>query len=104
KAKNMEYDSIQKLADILVPKVTMILNVEIETKRKFYYSMDNAVDTLLPLRSENVPEYARKLYVKLDNKKVFHDHLTCNNKDQRGVIRFLDFKAKKEDGTPFSKK
>ena len=103
-AKNIDYDLVTSLADKLVPKVTKILNIELETKRKFYYSMDDSVDALLKVHSKNVPEYARKLYLKLDNKQVFHDHLVCNNEKQQGVIRFLDYKAKNKLGKGWTEK
>lgn len=102
--KSLDYELIVELANLLVPNVTKILNVELETKRKFYYSMDESVDALLKLHSENVPDYAKKLYVKLDNKQVFHDHLTCNNLEQQGVIRFLDHRAKNKNGQPWTDK
>ena len=102
--KSLDYETIIALADRIVPKVTKILNVEIETKRKFYYSMDTSVNTLLKVHTEGVPEYAKKMYVKLDNKQVFHDYITCNNPQQQGVIRFLNYKAKNKDGKPWTDK
>lgn len=104
KQDTLDYDLIIKLADVLTPKVTIIMNIEIETKRKFYYSMDNSVDALLKLKSKDFPSYADKLIVKLDNKQVFHNHLVCNNEEQKGVIRFLDFKAKNKNGKPWTTK
>lgn len=102
--KSLDYEAIIELADRIVPKVTKILNVEIETKRKFYYSMDTSVNTLLKVHTEGIPEYAKKMYVKLDNKQVFHDYITCNNPQQQGVIRFLNYKAKNKDGKPWTDK
>jgi len=103
-AKSKDYEAIEKLADTLVPRVTKIMNIEIETKRKFYRSMDESVNNLLQLRSENVPDYAKQIYLKLDNKQVFHDHLVCNNLKQEGIIRFLDYKAKNKFGNPWTDK
>ncbi|MDU1848466.1 MAG: hypothetical protein E6778_23420, partial [Niallia nealsonii] len=97
---SIDYEKVVSLADLLVPKVILVLNVEMETKRKFYYSMDNSVEVLLKVHSKNVPVYARNLYLKLDNKQIFHDHITCNNEKQEGVIRFLNFKAKNRLGKP----
>ncbi|MEK5217807.1 hypothetical protein [Psychrobacillus sp. FSL H8-0487] len=101
---SIDYDKVVKLADELVPKVTIIMNIEIETKRKFYYSMDSSVDKLLKIKSKDFPKFADKLIVKLDNKQVFHDHLVCNNDEQKGVIRFLDYKAKNKDGLSWTTK
>lgn len=104
-AKSKDYERIEKLADKIVPKVTKILNIEIETKRKFYQTMDFSVDTLLKVHSPNVPDYARQIYLKLDNKQVFHDYLVCNNDDhEKGIIRFLDYKAKNKFGKPWTEK
>lgn len=103
-AKQINYDAVKALADMLVPKVTKIVNIELETKRKFYYSMDSSVDQLLQLHSKDVPAYAKKLYLKLDNLQIFHNHLVCNNEKQEGVIRFLDFKAKNRLGKPWTEK
>jgi hypothetical protein len=101
--ESKDYDAIIAFANKIVPKVTLVTNIEIETKRKFYYTLDNAIDSLLKLKSD-VPAYARKLYLKLDNKKVFHDYLTCNNSKADGVIRFLDYKATNRFGNPWTKK
>lgn len=102
--KSKDYEAIEKLADKLVPKVTKIMNVELETKRKFYRSLDESVNALLKVKTPNVPDYAKQLYIKLDNKQVFHDHLVCNNKEGQGVIRFLDYKAKNKFGKPWTDK
>lgn len=99
-----DYEAIESLANKLVPRVTKILNVELETKRKFYKSMDSSVDNLLKVHSENVPDYAKQIYLKLDNKQIFHNHLVCNNDKKEGVIRFLDYKAKNKFGKPWTDK
>jgi hypothetical protein len=104
KAKSLDYEKIIQLADLLVPKVTKVLNFEIETKRKFYYSMDNSVENILKVHSKNVPTYAEKLYKKLDNKQIFHNLITSNNAEQEGIIRFLDYKAKNRLGKPWADK
>lgn len=100
---DLNYDAIILLADELTPKVTKVLNVEIETKRKFYYSLDDSVDQLLQLHTK-CESFAKKIYLKLDNKQVFHDFLVCNNMEQQGVIRFLDYKAKNRFGKPWTRK
>lgn len=101
--QSKDYDVIMAFANKIVPKITLVTNIEIETKRKFYYTLDNSVDQLLKLKSD-CPSYATKLYLKLDNKKVFHDYLTCNNLKNEGVIRFLDYKATNRFGNPWTKK
>jgi len=103
-ADSLDYDQIESFADFLVPKVTLILNVEFETKRKFYYSFDESIGILLKVHSKNVPEFAKKIYLILDNLQVFHDYISCNNDRNDGVIRFIDFKAKNRFGRPWTEK
>ena len=100
---NYDYKQIRKLANQITPKVTLVCNVEIETKRKYYKSLDNSVDTLLKVKSK-CPSYANKLYIKLDNKQLFHNLLTCKNEKQEGVIRFIDYKAKNKFGKGWTRK
>lgn len=102
--KSIDYESVKKLADKLVPRVTIICNVELQTKRKYYYSMDSSVENLLRVHTKNVPDYAKKLYLKLDNKQLFHNDLVCNNEKQQGVIRFLNYRAKNKNGEPWTRK
>jgi hypothetical protein len=102
--KAVDHEAVRKFADKIVPRVTIITNVELQTKRKYYYSMDSSVENLLRVYSKNVPDYARKLYLKLDNKQLFHDDLVCNNDKQQGIIRFLNFRATNKNGTGWTKK
>lgn len=101
--KSLDFDEIISLADTLVPPVTKILNVEIETKRKFYYSLDSSIASALKVKTP-CPQYARPLFRILDNKEAFHRLITCKNDENKGVIRFIDFKAKSRLGKPWTKK
>lgn len=103
KEKTKDYESIIELADLLTPSVTKILNVELETKRKFYATMDNSMD-LLSVSTNSAPKYSHKLFRILDNKKLFHDFITRNTADGSGVIRFIDYKAKNRLGQPWKHK
>lgn len=103
KEKTRDYESIIELADMLTPSVTKILNVELETKRKFYATMDNSMD-LLSVSTKWAPDYSHKLFRILDNKKLFHDFITRNTDDGSGVIRFIDYKAKNRLGQPWKHK
>ncbi|MGN7119059.1 hypothetical protein ACTHQ8_22725 [Lysinibacillus odysseyi] len=93
-----DYESIIALADLLTPTVTKILNVEFETKRKFYSTLDDTINNILQVKSDNVPAHASKLFRIIDNKKLFHDFITRNTSDGSGVIRFIDYKAKNRLG------
>ena len=102
-AKNKNYPAIIKLANELTPAVTKILNVEFETKRKFYSTMDETINTALPVVSD-VPKYSHKLFRIIDNKKLFCDYLTCNTSDGSGIIRFINYKAKNKNGDAWQHK
>lgn len=99
-----DYDKIISLANKLTPPVTKILNVELETKRKFYSTLDNTIDNLLTIKTDAAPKYSHKLFRILDNKKLFHDFITRNTDDGSGVIRFIDFKAKNRLGVGWKHK
>ncbi|MED3798987.1 hypothetical protein P4604_16555 [Lysinibacillus capsici] len=102
-AQSKDYETIVGLADKLTPPVTKILNIELETKRKFYATMDNSMD-LLSVSTKWAPDYSHKLFRILDNKKLFHDYITRNTDDGSGVIRFIDYKAKNRLGQPWKHK
>lgn len=101
--KTRDYTSIIELADMLTPNVTKILNVELETKRKFYSTLDSIINSLLDVKSD-VPKYADKLFRILDNKKLFHDFITRNTIDGSGIIRFIDYNAKNRFGVGWKHK
>lgn len=100
--QSRDYEAIIELADILTPPVTKVLNVELETKRKFYSTMDNSM-AALKVSSVDPTHYSAKLFRILDNKALFHDYITCNN-GVKGIIRFIDYKAKNRLGKPWADK
>lgn len=95
--ESLNHEEILLLADRLTPPITIILNVEIETKRKFHRTIEKGSAALLKLRSKNVPEPLVNVMKKLDNLRVYHDYITKNNYDYKGVIRFVS-KEVDEDG------
>jgi hypothetical protein len=66
-------EEIKDLADGHMPQLTTILNVEYETKRKFYYFSDDFIDTLQTKSNEITP--LARLFRIIDNKKIFLDYL-----------------------------
>lgn len=80
--KGHDNEAIKKLADKIVPKLTLVCNIEIQTKRKFYASMDNSIN-LLDTRTFKHIELKR-LFKIYDNKDLFHTFITTH------VIRFVD--------------
>lgn len=71
-----KYDNkdIIALADKLVPRITQIVNIEYETKRKFYYSLDNAKGLLKSVVPAPAP--LENIFKLLDNKHLIHNLLT----------------------------
>lgn len=90
-----DHHEIMKFADFLTPPITLVLNVEIETKRKFHRTIDKGSAGLLK-EKRKAPYPVRDLFKKLDNLKVYHDYLTCNNSENKGIIRFIRWDGSKE--------
>lgn len=75
--------SIKKLADELVPRLTLVVNIEIQTKRKFYSTMDSSISLLKTVTCKY--NELERIFKILDNKDIFHQYITTD------VIRFVDF-------------
>lgn len=76
-------DSPKKLDSIVTqyfPSLTLIHNIEFQTKRKFYSTCDRMI-SILPVFSQNnfstLP--ITRLYQILDNRKLFLEYLTCES-------------------------
>jgi len=80
--KGYDSISIKKLADKLTPKLTIICNIEIQTKRKFYSTMDNSFSLLKTVTCKY--NELIKIFKILDNKDLLHNYIT------NYVIRFVD--------------
>jgi len=67
----------KRLADEFMPKVTTVLNIEYETKRKFYYYSDHIIDgfRLTEARGE-ISTPLQRIYKILDYRSLFLDYLT----------------------------
>ena len=78
--ENLTYEDAEKLAASYMPEVTTVLNIEYETKRKFYYYSDEFIDSVLLMdmakERGGVPVPLRRLYKIIDNRGVFLDYLT----------------------------
>ena len=65
------------LAKQHMPKVTTILNIEYETKRKFYYYSDDYInDFKLDIARSTTPPQLARIYKILDYRSLFLDYLT----------------------------
>lgn len=68
------YDFLEKSIKNLLPAVTQVTNIEFQTKRKFYHTMENFIDGLecsLPMSHK-----LYRLYQVVENRKPFLDYLT----------------------------
>lgn len=62
----------------IMPDVTTVINVEFETKRKFYYYSDDFINGVLRSNENRqlVSSALERLYKIIDNRKIFLDYLT----------------------------
>lgn len=74
--KNMDVSGYKELANAYMPEVTTVMNVEFETKRKFYYYSDEFIDFLNYYPRPEVPGELHRIYRIIDNRTVFLDYLT----------------------------
>ena len=92
KNTNTQYKDIKILADKFMPKVTLITNIEFQTKRKFYYNA-SAMLRNLPVKVIHNKSELVDLYQIIDNKKLILDYLTSTcisygKKEVDGEIRY----------------
>lgn len=59
----------------VLPDVTTVINIEFETKRKFYYYSDKFIDDVLKIKSE-APHQLHRIFKIIDNRAVFLDYLS----------------------------
>lgn len=94
--KKISHDSLIELADRLTPSVTLVMNIEIQTMRKFYVTIQDSIKLFDCVSfKESQLQYISKI---LDNKHLIHNFLTHN------VIRFVDYKAIAKTGEDFTRK
>ncbi len=75
---NATAKSIKELADAYMPEVTTVFNIELETKRKFYYLSDDVIEALGYVKRSEASEGLKRLFKVLDNRGLFLDFLTDN--------------------------
>lgn len=69
--QSMSSDTLHRLADLLTPKINLIMNVEYQTMRKHSKTYQ-----LVPFRDNSSKLTARRIYDYLDNHKIIADYLT----------------------------
>ena len=75
KDKNLTLARAKKLADEYMPRTTAVINIEYETKRKFYYYSDKFIEHFKHT-PRMIPSPLLRLYKILDNREAFLDYLT----------------------------
>lgn len=68
------YLDIKEFADTICPKVTLILNIEYETKRKFYYYSDGAINGF-DYKLTDISALSRIFQI-YENRNIFLNYLT----------------------------
>lgn len=86
------HEDIKSFADGLCPKVTLVLNIEYQTKRKFYHSFGENLN-ILPCSNQSE---LKRLFMIYENRKIFIDYLTSK------TVSFVD--RKKDDYRAFWKR
>lgn len=86
----------KELAAQHMPKVTTILNIEYETKRKFYYYSDHFINGFkLTEERGNISKPMERLYKIMDYRAIFLDYLTSKTlafykgTDENGEPKYL---------------
>lgn len=72
--ENVTLDDIKKMSKCL-PNSTLVVNIEFQTLRNFYYNDCNIINTL-PVVSKFDEPLLLRLFQILDNRKLFTDYLT----------------------------
>ncbi|MCL2413540.1 MAG: hypothetical protein FWC98_05335 [Bacteroidales bacterium] len=92
---NKSLADLKRIADGFMPKTTPVINIEYETKRKFYYYSDEFIDRCkIDWTRDNIPENLKRIYRILDNKSLYLDYLT------KRTLSF--YNGKGENGEPGS--
>jgi|GEM_PF-2540022 len=64
------------LCDVYMPELTTVVNIEYETKRKFYSYSDEQIDCVLETKDKNAGGPLKRLFKITDNRQIFLDYLT----------------------------
>ena len=74
--KNVPLSEFKKIASEHMPQVTAVINVEYETKRKFYYYSDEFINSLKVREGRETHPQLARIFKILDNRHLFLDYLT----------------------------
>lgn len=76
KDDDMRLVDFKNFADSFMPDITTVMNVEYETKRRFYYFSDSFIDSALKTFPRLSPAPLNRIFKIIDNKALFLDYLT----------------------------
>jgi len=93
--KTMNAEQYRALAESYMPEVTTIMNIEFETKRRFYYYTDNQIENFKTKDRTNLPEPLNRIFKIHDNSNVYLDFLTNKAVSFRRLVG-ADEKGKSE--------
>lgn len=90
--KNITAEQIKNLADMLMPKVTIIMNIEYQTKRKFYYYSDRVIDGLeVHEINKDCDTRLLRLFKVIDNRKIWLDYMTSTTLSFMKNDKYMDW-------------
>ena len=82
----------KELVKGIMPECTTVINVEFETKRKFYYYSDKFIDGMLKTNDRKLIDPAlERIYKIIDNRGIFLDYLTDKTLSFRVGDDFVDW-------------
>jgi len=98
KNPNASLADYKRVADAFMPKTTPVLNIEYETKRKFYYYSEEFIESCkTDWTRDAIPEPLKRVYRIIDNKSLYLDYLTkrtlsfYSGKDENGEPIYLSW-------------
>ena len=78
-AEDLAPSKYKEVVKGIMPDCTTVINVEFETKRKFYYYSDKFIDGMLKTNNRRLVDPAlERIYKIIDNRGIFLDYLTSN--------------------------
>lgn len=75
--KSCSVEEFQKAVTGVLPEPTLVMNIEFQTMRKFYYYGSDIIN-ILPIRRTPGDDNLVRLFQILDNRKIFLDYLTSS--------------------------
>jgi len=82
----------KEICNGIMPDCTTVINVEFETKRKFYYYSDRFIDEVLKTNGRELVDPAlERIYKIIDNRGIFLDYLTSKTLSFKNGDDYVDW-------------